>query len=188
MIRISMSLCLVLLTVACGPNASHSDLKQTKGSSNSADFSDVSSVSIDQAMYPIDADPSLTPGVRCQHPDEQRYPENIDYCRRKVSSSTKNTVIRNYDSKLGFSIDDMNRSDFKIDHYVPLCMGGDNAQQNLWPQHKSVYPLTDPIEMYLCLQLERAQITQNEAIDQMAYAKSHLDEAKDILVKIKAAL
>ncbi len=216
MIRTILALSLVSLTVACGPADSSSSETMSKSkhkttsypssssSSLSDDFSDSDSSSIDttsasstasspspsthQAQYPIDADPSLTPGVKCQHPSEYRYPSQIAYCDRSVSTGTKNSVIRDYDHQLGYQIEEMSRSDFKIDHYIPLCMGGDNAKTNLWPQHKSVYTKTDPIEMYLCQRLEKDQITQDEAIDQMMYAKAHLDEASSILAKIKAAL
>lgn len=138
--------------------------------------------------YPIGPDPKLTPGLRCTHPDEQRYPEKIDYCERSVSSSKKNSVIKSYDSQLGFRVDDLDRNKIKIDHYIPLCMGGDNDKSNLWPQHEVVYKITDPLEEQLCLALARGIITQNESIDDIILAKGHLGEAKAILAKIKALL
>jgi hypothetical protein len=138
--------------------------------------------------YPIGPDPKLTPGLRCTHPDEQRYPEKIDYCERSVSSSKKNSVIKSYDNQLGFRVDDLDRNKIKIDHYIPLCMGGDNDKSNLWPQHEVVYKITDPLEEQLCLALARGIITQNESIDDIILAKGHLGEAKAILAKIKALL
>ncbi|MCX6130207.1 MAG: hypothetical protein NTX25_14225, partial [Proteobacteria bacterium] len=92
-----------------------------------------------QDSYPLFPADVLTPGATCKNPSEYRYPEQIPYCDRSVSSSTKNKVIRTYDSQLQYTIASMSRNDFKIDHYIPLCMGGANDVANLWPQHKSVY-------------------------------------------------
>lgn len=181
-----VSLCLFVLTVACGPsNDSSSDLQSRKSSKVSSP--DLSLPVPESKDYPIAADPTLTPGVRCTHPDEMRYPERIPYCERSVSKSVKDGVIRAYD-KLGYHLEEMPRNKIKIDHYIPLCMGGDNAKGNLWPQYEAVYNQTDALEERLCQALARGLITQDESIDQMLYAKSHLDEAATILAKIKAML
>lgn len=179
-----VSLGLVVFAVACGPsNDSSSDL-QSRIPKTAPDLSSPIPESKD---YPLAADPSLTPGLRCTHPSEKRYPEQIDYCRRSVSKGLKNQVIRAYDG-LGFHLAEMPRSKIKIDHYIPLCMGGDNAKSNLWPQYEVVYSRTDALENQLCVALSRGLITQDESIEQMLYAKSHLQETGTILAKIKALL
>ncbi len=134
--------------------------------------------------YPLIPADDLTPGATCKSPSEYRYPEHIPYCDRSVSSSTKNKVIRTYDSQLQYTIGSMPRTDFKIDHYIPLCMGGANDVANLWPQHKSVYTITDPLEPKLCTLLEQGTITQAYAIEQIQYAKHHLDEVSSILKRL----
>lgn len=40
-------------------------------------------------QFPKNPDDNLTPGALCAHADELRYPEQIKYCERDVSSSTK---------------------------------------------------------------------------------------------------
>ena len=118
--------------------------------------------------------------MTCKNPDQFRYPERIAYCSRSVSSRTKNRIIKTYDTRFGYNIGKMPRTDFKIDHYIPLCMGGDNDSANLWPQHKSVYEITDALEQKLCVLLERAVITQDAAIERIKYAKNNLDEVPAI--------
>ena len=119
----------------------------------------------------------LTPGSLCQHPTEQRYPEHIDYCERDVSTSTKQMIIRTYDNELGYSIGEMNRQDFKIDHLIPLCAGGSNNTDNLWPQHKTVYVLTDNIEAKICQLMQLGQMQQERAVEIILNVKHHLDTA-----------
>ncbi len=90
-------------------------------------------------------------------------------------------IIQTYMHKLQFVINQSNREDFKIDHFIPLCMGGANTTKNLWPQHKSIYVITDPLERILCERLASGRITQKQAIDQMKFAKFHLDQVPGLL-------
>jgi hypothetical protein len=130
--------------------------------------------------FPKAPDENLTPGSICSHPDTFRYPEHVGYCQRDVDASTKRDVIQEYDNRLGFKIGTMNRSDFKIDHYIPLCMGGANSTDNLWPQHKSVYTVTDPIEPKLCNLMAVGHIQQAEAIRLIKGVKHNLNTASDL--------
>lgn len=181
-----VSLCLVLFTVACGPgNNSNSDLL---GSSHSAGFNDFDSPISASQDYPIAPDPTLTPGLRCTHPDEHRYPEQIAYCERSVSKSVKDSVIRAYDDQLGFHLSEIDRGKIKVDHYIPLCMGGDNSRVNLWPQYEIVYTRTDPLEERLCQALSRGLITQNESIEQITFAKSNLQDVGTMLQTLDGML
>ncbi len=131
--------------------------------------------------FPIKPDPNLTPGQLCAVADEIRYPEKIKYCERDVATFTKQSIILTYDAKLNYSIRLQNRSDFKIDHYIPLCMGGSNERQNLWPQHKSVYFHTDPLEGLLCEKMKYGRIKQAAAIDLIRQAKNDLSKIPEIL-------
>jgi hypothetical protein len=169
--RLAFVLAAILIT-ACGPSAdpaSYLDARPT-----------------DEERYPLNPEESITPGTRCQNPSEYRYPERIPYCSRSVSTSLKNKIIKTYDSTFGYAIGSMPRNDFKIDHYIPLCMGGSNEAANLWPQHKSVYIYTDDLEQKLCLHLERGRIKQVEAISYIKYVKNNLDEAERIEQEIDA--
>lgn len=131
--------------------------------------------------FPLAPDPSLTPGSLCSDPSEFRYAENIPYCNRKVSGSEKSTVIVTYDKALGFEVLKMKREDFKVDHYIPLCMGGSNQPDNLWPQHKSVYEITDPLEGEACNRMAEGKLRQKEAIELMKRAKADLTEAPKVI-------
>lgn len=94
--------------------------------------------------FPKTPELSITTGKLCDYPIKKRYPEGIDYCERNVSYSMKESIIHEYDQKFGYKISTLPREDFKVDHFIPLCAGGSNDLVNLWPQHKSVYSLTDP--------------------------------------------
>jgi hypothetical protein len=162
-------LLLGLFIVSCGSAPDNSRL-------NDADM---------EAMrFPLGPDHSVTPGETCQKADTLRYPEKIPYCSRDVSSSEKNAIIRHYDKTFGYQIGSMNRSDFKIDHYIPLCMGGSNSSKNLWPQHKSVYEKTDPLEQKLCELMSAGKLLQKDAMEKIRRAKNNLDQVQAVQADI----
>lgn len=134
--------------------------------------------------FPKGPDANLTPGAVCTHPTEHRYPENIDYCERDVDSMTKKAIFVQYD-QLGFRTRSMNRMDFKIDHFIPLCMGGANDVENLWPQHKSIYNITDPLEPLLCEKMAAGRLLQKDAINYIRNAKTHLDQVPAIMREVQ---
>jgi hypothetical protein len=135
------------------------------------------------ARYPMGPDDELTPGSFCSTPSSYRYAERIAWCRRDVSTDVKRAVMVTYDNQLGFQVTLMNRQDFKIDHYIPLCMGGSNKTDNLWPQHKSVYAATDPIEQRLCELVASGEMRQAEAVGLVRQAKADLDEARRLTAR-----
>jgi len=132
------------------------------------------------ALFPKSPNPQLTPGAICSKPDEYRYPEHIAYCERNVSIAKKQLVFDRYDTVLGFKIRDMDRDEFKIDHSIPLCMGGANELSNLWPQHKTIYEQTDPIEEKLCALMARGQMLQKEALVVIHRIKVDFSQAKAV--------
>jgi hypothetical protein len=134
--------------------------------------------------FPKGPDATLTPGALCEHPTEYRYPEKINYCERDVSSDLKKAIFVQYD-QLGYRTRDLNRMAFKIDHYIPLCMGGANSQKNLWPQHESVYAITDPLEPLLCEKMANGRLLQKKAVEYIIYAKNHLDEVPRIMHEVQ---
>lgn len=138
------------------------------------------------STFPQNPNPDLTPGSYCEHPDSFRYPEHIPYCARNVDGGRKRQVIDDYNQKLGYDIRPGDRSQFKIDHLIPLCAGGSNEVTNLWPQHKSVYEITDPLEGPLCDKMAKGRLLQKRAIELLMRAKNHLEEAPDILAIIEA--
>lgn len=139
-----------------------------------------------EEKFPKGPDSILTPGVLCNRPDSQRYKEQINYCERSVDSQTKKEIIATYDRERNFQIRQMQRSQFKIDHYIPLCMGGANERDNLWPQHQSIYDVTDPLEPVLCEKMAEGKLLQRDAVLLIKRAKNNLAEAQDILERARA--
>lgn len=130
--------------------------------------------------FPKGPDANLTPGALCTRPTAHRYPEGINYCERNVDSSTKKDIFIQYD-QIGFRTRSMNRMDFKIDHYIPLCMGGANDETNLWPQHKSIYAITDPLEPVLCDKMAQGKLLQKDAVRMIKFGKANLDQVPALL-------
>lgn len=137
-----------------------------------------------QAPFPEKPNLEMSPGDLCDRPDSHRYPERIPYCNRSVSSRTKWEIIDEYDNELGFEIRETGRHNFKIDHHIPLCMGGSNDVENLWPQHRSIYELTDPLEPELCGRVASGSMTQAEAVELIRHAKQNPHEAPAILREV----
>lgn len=134
-----------------------------------------------QAPFPSSPDASMTPGELCQGGKTRRYPEKILYCSRSVGSNLKRQIIAEYDRKLGYRIGEMKREEFKIDHYIPLCMGGSNSPKNLWPQHESVYRYTDEIEHTACGAMSAGKLKQADAVRLIKKAKADPQKAFQIL-------
>lgn len=131
--------------------------------------------------FPIGPDLQRTPGSLCASSAKKRYKENINYCERNVNTSDKREIIKMYDEELGFEIRQMNRQDFKIDHFIPLSIGGSNSKDNLWPQHKSVFEITDPLEQELSNKISAGLISQAEAVRIVREAKLNLGRAPELI-------
>jgi hypothetical protein len=137
-------------------------------------------------VFPIGPDPKMTPGSLCDSPAVHRYPEGIAYCDRNVDSATKKQIILDYDQNLGFNIHAMNRGEFKIDHYIPLCAGGSNHVDNLWPQHRSVFEVTDPLEQQVCIKMSEGHLKQADAILMIREGKANLSKVESLLSTLES--
>ncbi len=129
--------------------------------------------------YPRSPDLVQTPGSLCNSPDSHRYPEQIPYCERDVSWATKELIFINY-RKLGFSLSG-DRGQYKIDHLIPLCAGGSNQENNLWPQYRTISQRTDLLEQRGCEALAKGKISQKEVVELVLKAKLDLKEAPAVL-------
>lgn len=129
--------------------------------------------------FPTQPDLVMTPGKLCTH-GVKRYAQQITYCERDVDSSTKRQIIADYDRKLGYQIRSMNRNDFKIDHFIPLSIGGSNDVANLWPQHKSVYEYSDRLESHVANLMTENKIKQAEAIRVIKECKLNLPRCPEL--------
>lgn len=123
--------------------------------------------------FPQGPDASITPGSLCTRPDSYRYEEHIPYCKRDVAGDLKRDVFTEY-RNLGWGLNPSKRSEYKIDHLIPLCAGGSNEEDNLWPQHKTIYAQTDEMENIGCQRLRDGKIKQAELVKMILAAKHNL--------------
>jgi hypothetical protein len=135
--------------------------------------------------YPIKPDPRLTTGMLCDQPVEYRYAEHIAYCGRDVATETKAEIFAAY-RRIGYPMSSTNRADYKIDHYIPLCMGGANEKVNLWPQHVSIYQITDSIEALLCDKMKQGKLQQAKAVKYIISVKNDLSTAPALIRTLNA--
>ncbi len=134
-----------------------------------------------KADYPTGPENKLTPGSLCDRPDQYRYPEHIAYCNRDVDSHLKKEVFEEYRQD-GYRLDPKDRANYKIDHLIPLCAGGSNHENNLWPQHVSIFTQTDPLEGLGCEKLKKGRIKQAQLIKLILEAKKDLHLVKKNLI------
>lgn len=139
-----------------------------------------------QSPYPTTPDPVLTPGELCSHPDSYRYPERIKYCERDVEVGLKRHVIDTYDKSRGYQVSQMSRKKFKIDHYIPLCMGGANTRDNLWPQHESLYKKTDFVENLACDKMAQGRLKQADAVELIKAVKNNQVRADESIAHLNS--
>lgn len=136
-------------------------------------FSLLSFASVAQVDFPIKPIPQLTTGSLCDHPSSYRYRENIPYCDRDVSREQKAEVFDAY-RRRGFRMSSDARDAYKIDHYIPLCAGGSNHSNNLWPQHKTIYTRTDNLEALVCEKMNEGKLPQKQAVSIIRSVKNDL--------------
>jgi hypothetical protein len=67
-----------------------------------------------------------------------------------------------------------------------LCAGGANSEDNLWPQHKSIYEITDPVEPLLCQKMLEGKLKQSDAVKLILLAKTNLDQVPAIIKKLNS--
>lgn len=103
--------------------------------------------------------------TRDSHFEEFRYPEQIPYCVRRVSSSLKKQI---YDA---YGVPSKCRKYYTIDHFYPLSLGGTNRTDNLWPEAKSIKNLRKNLETDLFQRLQRGTITQAQALTMIHESK-----------------
>ena len=129
--------------------------------------------------YPLRPIAKLTPGELCDRPSRYRYPEAIAYCERDVSTEQKDQVFAAYRQN-GFRLSYDQRSSYKIDHYLPLCAGGSNNNENLWPQHFSISDVTDTLEKLGCDKMALGKITQAKFLALIKRVKNDLGQANAV--------
>ena len=134
--------------------------------------------------FPRIPDAAQTPGSLCSESNTYRYPEQIKYCERAVNSFDKELVFMAY-RKLGYSLSGP-RGNYKVDHFIPLCAGGSNNTDNLWPQYFTISKITDPLEPLACEVLAAGKISQKEVVDLIKEAKTNLKETPRIIKLLRS--
>lgn len=137
-----------------------------------------------KAEFPTGPDLSITPGRLCERPDSYRYPEQIAYCNREVDYEAKEEIFRLYRDH-GYRLKIVDRGDYKIDHLIPLCAGGSNREENLWPQHKSLFQLTDPLESLGCDKLRQGKISQRDLVNVIIRAKADVSLVQEAILYLR---
>jgi hypothetical protein len=177
----------LLSLVSCGDRSESSFLKTVEVAGNDKlDLANIDKVIPTEGDFPHKPHPDSTPGSLCQKSDTLRYPEKIKYCKRNVDKEQKRERFEHYDREYGYHTTEMERSQFKIDHLVPLCMGGSNESDNLWPQHRVIYENTDPLEPFLCETLAAGKVKQAEAVRILLEIKQRPFDAPEELRKLEA--
>ncbi|MCB0418117.1 MAG: HNH endonuclease [Bdellovibrionales bacterium] len=133
------------------------------------------------AGVPLIPNPKFTNGDLCiakdKDFDEYRYDEDIAHCKRNVSKGRRDKIYENY------KIPSRCRNDYTIDHFIPLSIGGNNHNENLWPEHKAIKAVRQNLEYDVYLDLRAAKITQKEAVGIIRTAKLNppADEVREEL-------
>jgi len=113
--------------------------------------------------YPLTPQVDATPGGLCNESDpdlsEYRYDEQIPYCQRKVSAGLKKNIYREY------AIPEAEQTQYTIDHFFPLSLGGSNRKENLWPEHREVKATRPRLEIELYVALRDGSLHQDEALE-----------------------
>lgn len=137
------------------------------------------SYSFNTFSYPLTPDPEMTSGELCSEEDPDfssyRYEEGIPYCERDVSGWRKEQIYELY------NIPEKCRDHYTIDHFIPLAVGGDNSDVNLWPEHVLVKATRPDLELDLYYALANGELTQKEAIEIVIKEKmSHKQRLKSL--------
>lgn len=105
----------------------------------------------------------LTPGVLCTPSDPDfkgyDYPSKVPRCNRNIGNPEKAEVAKNYGN-----IPAPEWVKYEFDHFMPLCAGGSNNSQNLWPQPIAEAKQKDVIEVQVCTALKAGTMTQSQAL------------------------
>ncbi len=112
---------------------------------------------------PVNPDIEKTPGDFCTKKDkdflEYRYAEKMEYCIRNVDQWQKTKIYKLY------NIPEQCRHRYTVDHLVPLAVGGNNAFENLWPEHVLVKKTRQELEQKLYEQVLKGELKSHEAVE-----------------------
>jgi len=109
---------------------------------------------------------NLTPGHLCSASDpnfsKYDYPEHIARCARNVDDQEKLQVAESYGN-----IPKADWAKYEFDHLIPLCAGGSDDPQNIWPQPIDDAHLKDVLENDICMGMKAGTLTQSQAVQKV---------------------
>lgn len=117
----------------------------------------------DQA-WPTRPNPALTPGKAATTDVREVCARagNLSYSQRHRATAhqLKSWVFREYgiEPPQGFA-----RTEWEIDHLIPLCLGGADEAANLWPQNRTTYPKKDRLEAHACREVCAGRLSLSAA-------------------------
>jgi hypothetical protein len=110
--------------------------------------------------------PAFTPGALCTSSSADfknyDYPEHIARCNRNIQLPEKQEVAKNYGDLPASSW-----PSYEFDHMIPLCAGGANDIQNLWPQPITEAHQKDQLEDQICIAMKAGTLTQAQAMQKV---------------------
>lgn len=134
--------------------------------------------------YPLVPDPNKTTGELCSQQDRdfqsRKYPEKIAVCDRNVSPEVKHRIYESY------GIPRACRGHYTVDHFIPLSIGGNNDNPNLWPEHRLVKRRRLYLEQDVFDAVSAGKMTQAAAVEKIRYAKTHPDAETLNLITVLA--
>ena len=108
----------------------------------------------------------ITPGVLCQQSDADfahlYYPEQIARCNRNIGQQEKANVAKKYGN-----IPKSEWSKYEFDHLIPLCAGGANSEENLWPEPIAEAKKKDVLEINICMEMKAGTLKQADAVQKV---------------------
>ena len=115
----------------------------------------------------------FTPGLLCSTKDPDfsnfDYPERVARCNRNIGDAEKAKVAANYGN-----IPRSKWLNYEFDHLLPVCAGGSNNAENLWPQPLAEAHKKDILEVDICLAMKAGTLKQADAIKKIhAWFKSN---------------
>ena len=110
-------------------------------------------------LYP---NPRLTPGAVFPVTTAQISVRGYSSRVRNVPTSEKRETFEEY----GLSYPQKPGA-YECDHFIPLCLGGNNSIKNLWPEPAPQFHWKDGLEVYLLRQVRAHRITLAEAQREM---------------------
>ena len=128
----------------------------------------------------------ITPGLLCSKADPDfsflDYPEKIARCARNIGDAEKTKVAATYGN-----IPRASWVNYEFDHLLPVCAGGSNSADNLWPQPIIEAHKKDILEVDICLAMKAGTLKQVDAVKKIYnwFSVTQPQVAKNLLLQIK---